>query len=404
MALTRDSWQAVVRKKLQKTTNFTNLDATVRAYMVQPTPPNLQAMRTAWNTWVAKFQNNDYKLSDRWVQGSALKDVADLVRPAPAGGVQVMHPGPVVPAQPLRQVTAQQQAPAGAGQQIVGGIVHDAQGPFHGWTEIDNLNRVAGAPNRARTSAFTQLQIAHVTHLLRAVQQAIDLSLQTLRTTPTLAGDGLPPLGGLGGAQPAVDWRTGLFVELFGPCTQPRRKTVTDNYAEMQRQLFGARGANATGLAVLNESATNPNMAETYRRSIYRPPTRQILLIVGSGLFQTAIRQLFQANDNTIGTLIHEFSHACIDSSDIPLPAYLQAGQALTANGMPPGGTQQCVVGEQDRQLVAWIFGRPWVGAGAAPPAATNAQRTTYQDYPLRNADAYGQYALELMVRHLQAQ
>jgi hypothetical protein len=270
------------------------------------------------------------------------------------------------------------------------------------------LNRVAGVFNRPRTSAFTQLQIAHVTYLLRAVYKAIDQSLETLRKTPVLPGNGLPPLPpaprGIGHPlvpPPLIDMRSRAFVQLFGPCLQARLKRVTDNYADMQRQLFGVRGGNATGLVVLNESATNNDMAATYRRSIFRPASGQILLIIGSGLFKTAIGQVFQANDNTIGTLIHEFAHACIDASDIPLPVHLQAGQELDARGMPPNGTRRCVVGEHDRQLVAWIFGCPWVGAGAAPPAPTPLQRTGYEDYPLRNADAYGQYSLELLVDHL---
>ncbi|HVW76360.1 MAG TPA: hypothetical protein VHB45_02020 [Alloacidobacterium sp.] len=318
------------------------------------------------------------------------------VAPAPRGGVAVMPRVPVAPP-PLQQVTLQQRAPAGAAPSIVGGVIHDANGPFHGWTEVDNLNRVAGSPNRPQTSAFTQLQITHVTQILRSVQRSIDLSLRTLRATPVLPGNGLP-------ATPMIDMRTRIFIEFFGPCTQARLRTVTDNFAEMERQLFGARGRNATGLAVLNESATNANMAETYRRSIFRPASGHILLIVGSGFFQTAIGNAFQANDNTIGTLVHEFAHACFDASDIPVAAQLQAGRRLDATGMPPRGVPTCVVGEQDRQLVAWIFRRPWVGTGVAPTPATLQQRTECEDYPLRNADAYGQYALNQMVDDLQAQ
>ncbi|HTX40585.1 MAG TPA: hypothetical protein VMD25_02060 [Acidobacteriaceae bacterium] len=344
----------------------------------------------------------------------------DYLNPAPArgpapapprGGVQVMPRGPIAPPLPLQTVTLQQRAQPGAAPVIPNSIIHDETGPFHGWTEVDNLNRVAGAPNRPQTSAFTQLQITHVTHILRAVQQAIDLTLRNLRSTPTLPGNGIPPLpppprAGVAGPPPPpplIDMRSAAFFSLFGPCTPQRLKTVTDNYSTMQRELFGARGRNATGLAVLNESATNANMAETYRRSVYRPISGHILLVVGSGFFRTAIGQAFQANDNTIGTLIHEFAHACIDASDIPQPVHLQADQALDAAGMPPNGTAQCVVGEHDRQLVAWIFGRPWVGNGVAPTAATPTQRTAYADYPLVNADAYGQYALNLLVEHLRA-
>jgi len=346
----------------------------------------------------------------KYQQALAFLDRDYLHPPGVVGGVRVMALGPVVPPRPLHVVTPQQRALAGGGQAIVGGTVHDANGPFHGWTEVDNLNRIPGGPNEPRTSAFTPLQIAHLTHLLRAVQQAIDLSLQMLRSTPTLPGDGLPPrpapprvLGGPPTAPPVIDMKSRAFVQFFGPCKRDRLKTVTENYAEMQRQLFGARGSNATGLAVVNQSATNSDMAATYRRSIYRPASGQILLIAGRGLFKTAIGQVFKANDNTIGTLIHEFGHACVDASDIPRPVHLQAGQGLDERGMPANGTGPCVNGEHDRQLVAWIFGQPWVGGGTEPHAPTNLQRVLYEDYPLQNADAYGQYALERLVDHLTA-
>ncbi|WP_158749444.1 hypothetical protein [Acidobacterium sp. S8] len=356
---------------------------------LQQENPDKKAIRASIDA-MPKDKQKKYSEAIKYLKG-------DYLDSQPKGGVQVMPSIPVnQPA--LRTVTAQQKAPSGAAPVIAGGTIYDEDGPFHGWTEIDNVNRIA-AFSRPQTSAFSKVQVAHVTQILRSVQQAVDLSLNTLRSTPVLPGNGLPP------SPNPVDPKTTAFIELFGPCTTVTLKTVTNNFAAMQQELFGSRGRNVTGLAVLNESATNHDMAATYRRSIFRPASGHILLIVGSGFFKTAIRELFQANDNTIGTLVHEFSHACMDTSDIPRPVYLQANQGLDAAGMPPpSGTKQCVVGEQDRQLVAWIFGLPWVGSGAAPPAVTNQQKIDYADYPLRNADAYGQYALGVMVNHLQEQ
>jgi hypothetical protein len=55
------------------------LDAAVRAYIGSKSTPDLNTMRAAWNTWIAKFPNNDFKRSDRYVAGGALDDVAALV-------------------------------------------------------------------------------------------------------------------------------------------------------------------------------------------------------------------------------------------------------------------------------------------------------------------------------------
>jgi len=330
-------------------------------------------------------------------------------QPPPRGGVAVLPAGAVPSRAALAHVTPQQRALPAAGPVIAGGTIHDANGPFHGWTEIGNIAMLGGPARPRAAGPFTLIQIPIVTHMLHTVQRAINLAIATLRATPVIGGPGYPPPptpGRPGGPAPPppprLDPRTLLFLRFFGPCTQARVNTVLDGFTTMSAMLFGARGQNATGLAVLNESATgNNNMAETFRRSIWRPASGHIVLIVGSGFFGPAIGQVFQANDNTIGTLIHEFAHACIDASDVPVAAQLQAGQVLDAGGMPPGGVATCVVAQHDEQLVAWIFNRPWPGGGAAPPAPTAHQQAAYQNYPLVNADAFGQYALALLVQDI---
>lgn len=300
----------------------------------------------------------------------------------------------VVATAPARHITTQQQAPATGGQQIPGSAIWDASGSFHGWAEITNLTQLgAGAPTRAG-DPLSRNQRTTVTAMLREVENAIDLSLKNLLKTKP------------GSRSPEAQ----LFEELFGPCTEATLKTVRDNYRTMAKELFGARGVAAAGIAVLNESDPargNRDFAATFRKSVFRPVGGQIALILGSGFFQTrmGVGAAFAANDFTIGTLVHEFSHACCDTSDIPLPQFLQGGHELDARGFPPAtGTNQCVDGAGDRQLVAWIFQRPWnVAWGAQPPAPTQAQVTRYTNYPLLNADAHGQYSLEVYLPTLRA-
>lgn len=97
MALTLQTWNEIVTKKLVKSSSFNNLDAAVRAYLTNSVNNHprtmLQAdkdkfnqartqLRQNWAFWIAKLagEHRTYKTSKRYVGNGALEAVAQICR------------------------------------------------------------------------------------------------------------------------------------------------------------------------------------------------------------------------------------------------------------------------------------------------------------------------------------
>lgn len=88
MALTSQSWNAVVKKKFLTTGNFKQLDTAVKNYLSGT--GNVDNLRLRWNAWIQKFtaKGLNYTDSDRYTTGCALDDIHALLNP----GAQPIRP------------------------------------------------------------------------------------------------------------------------------------------------------------------------------------------------------------------------------------------------------------------------------------------------------------------------
>ena len=87
MALTLQSWKAVVQKKFSQSDSFKLLDRAVKNYLVNNDQTALSALQTSWNNWSLalgqKKGAKTYQTSDRYTPGCALDDIAAMFQPPP---------------------------------------------------------------------------------------------------------------------------------------------------------------------------------------------------------------------------------------------------------------------------------------------------------------------------------
>lgn len=212
-------------------------------------------------------------------------------------------------------------------------------GPL-GPTEIARLNEAVMRSNQAATAAVTALS-------------KINGPIPTVGAT--------------------LDQR--LYKAYFGPYDKARRTTVLKNFMAIQQAVDGSRGGTKGSLQVIdsrNDAGKLTWFAATFRNSA---GGGEILMYVGREFFLNATAVGFNTStDFTVGTVIHELSHACFGASDVPTVAAGGKSQ-LDGTGMPLVGSV-CNDADSDKDLAA-----------DDPDAA------------LLNADNYGQFAWRMAAK-----
>lgn len=287
--------------------------------------------------------------------------------------LQNEYPGMSMPAPPRRGIAVMPGAAPGLRPVNVGALEARLAAPTAALPPLGGLTELAGVQFQHYTMIldphpFTPLAAGTVGPLgpteIGRLNEAVIRSSQAA----TAAIDALSKING---PMPAVGATLAqrLFRAYFGAYEKTRRTTILKNFMAIKQAVDGSRGGTKGSLQVVdsrNDAGKQTWFAATFRNSA---AGGDILMYVGRGFFLNATAVGFNtSSDFTVGTVIHELSHACFGASDVPTVAAGGKGQ-LDGNGMPLVGSV-CNDADSDKALAA-----------NDPDAA------------LLNADNYGQFA-----------
>jgi hypothetical protein len=207
------------------------------------------------------------------------------------------------------------------------------------------------------------VQIARINEAFRRVRTAVDEALTVLQSANS----------GASGA---------LYRRFFGAYDVGRVRTVTKNFNTMSLVLQGKRGGQKGSLFVVDARNFNNAFKDVYAftyPNMYRD-NGYVAVWIGRAFFgAVGSGQAYydRSSDATVGTLVHELSHACFGSVDVPP---VGSGWTLRADGVPIDGT-----------------GRPGDANRIAPQVSTEtddeALALASPGDAIKNADNYGQFA-----------
>lgn len=294
---------------------------------------------------------------------------APVVAPAkpPVGGLQVMlqAPPPRVIVRDVNAIDFNIHAPAdanafGLNSAVILGGGSDVQ--TDGYTIVEDpfntgLITVGTVPD------FGAVQIARINEAFRRVRASVAEALKILQSANS----------GASGA---------LYRRFFGTFDAGRVRTVTRNFNSMSLVLEGERGSSKGSLFVVDarnfDNAFRDTFAFTYP-NMFRDEG-YVAVWIGRAFFGpvgSGQRFYDRSSDETLGTLVHELSHACFGSVDVPPVA---SGWTLRADGVPIDST-----------------GTPGDQNNIAPQISTEAEdealAAANPGNAIKNADNYGQFA-----------
>lgn len=379
MALTTASWDLVVKKKFLTTDSFKALDLAVRRYIADRS--TLPDLKLKWAAWTKKFTGNKtYKSSDRWTAGCALDDIAALVS-AGAGPVGIGSLGTHAVALGgggLRHVPTNHGIHVGTVQPTGSTVVasgwtyvpFDGSNPGHAW---------AGAVTGMETMNVSKT--AKINEAFRRTKRAVDLArdkLSKLSRNPS----------SWGGPNTITQ---SLYVNYFGAFDAARFLHVLDNYSIMALAFNDAPNV----IDIRNTASGGKCYAACIRRNLKSELNGSLALL---GKVEIFLGQAFlngggalnakyaTGTDATVGTLIHEFAHGSFSAVDAPMVNPTRTGWTQVPVTLTPGHNNyglspdpwnnQASTDAEDRALAAF-----------APAVA------------IRNADNYGQFAVQLLMQ-----
>ena len=380
MALTTQTWSLVVKKKYFTSTEFKALDTAVKAYLLDKS--TLDQLRARFSAWNKKFTDvgQTYKDSDRYIAGGALDDIAALIAPkAPVvvnmgslatqavslGGGGLKHIQPKPPSyKPPPKNTGATVSPLGWTY-----VAYDATNPQHNW---------AGALTAPQTMDFSKT--ARINEAFMRTKEAIKMARDVMIKFPRTAS---------GWNVPSPDQTS--YVDYFGPFDSARFLRVLDNFRvlalafEQSPNVIDIRGTVSGGNCYA--ACIPANLKTTANGSLAL--TGKVNVFLGNSFFNDAgplSQKYFKSTDSTLVTLIHEFSHGSWRAVDAPLvnpggTAWTLQPMSMDPNNVnygssPDGWTNQSSQEPDDKRLAAF-----------AP------------DIAARNADNYGQFTRELLMR-----
>jgi hypothetical protein len=346
-------WQAAVNKRVPSNRSA-QLNAVTNAFSTYNTSPNLtnlNLLATAFQTWRT---TNTVKLT---IERSSLADeVLDLEYT-------------ITKAQNTNVVINARATNVGAvGWNLV---VWDENNPGAAHPELSTMTAVSTAQE---LPALTPSELQRVNEALRRAIKAVELARDAMITISQKTA--------LGSSRTLAEQS---YVDYFGTYNQAQARTVTDNFKALCLAFTGT----PTFVDMRNTTFGLDGYAACPRVNLVTKSGGRLTL--SGSVLMLLLRDFFNkggyssSTDNTVGTLVHEFAHGTFKAVDAPkvdtfgswelTPAH-ETDPTHIDHGETPDNDKQSSTRELDKRL--------------ALKSPTIAQR---------NADNYGQFAAEALLR-----
>jgi hypothetical protein len=222
----------------------------------------------------------------------------------------------------------------------------------------------AALPVASRQPALTPPQIMRVNEALRRTKFAVESARDALILMARKASFG-----------PTLSADEQSYVHYFGPFDAGRVKKVLANF----KTLYGAFTSNPVVVDLRNTAYGTTCYAACFRGTV----TQNLEIFMGRVFLARGDYE--SSTDTTVGTLVHEFAHGSLNCIDAP-PLDASGNWVLTPKHL--ADETHADFGES-----------PINSVQASTVALDRALAARYPKIALRNADNYGQFAKEQLLR-----